>query len=356
LTTFSHRAVTKEDKIRADAAANAELHEQIARGRQMLATSTMVPHPHDRNDRVAVSDLISLLWRPEIEVRRAAALGLAGGDGKRPYEPQYGHFATSFLRYVAQHSPHGRPPTSAIGRHSVVVAALRSMLEQSNNDICAMSNMHYSFLSNSLYLALLSTCRDVIEGVRRVCDGALHAEVCHLLWSLAQVRAARRLNPQDADALTTLAGQALAAMPADEIYEFWRWLSHHNRARRRAVAPTLRHLHDPKSVPHLLHALAGQPVDIAQPLVSCLGRIGDVNALPALADLANSRHRSVRNEAQNAVAAIRRANAGHPSRTLLRPIRTKHEDPSLLLRSVDTSGNRHQTDQLLRPMAAEENA
>jgi hypothetical protein len=327
---------------------DAGIAEQIARGREALAAypgSTTAPgRPRDRR---AIASLLTLLWHHDTDVRRAAALALPGGDRWRPYQPQYGHFAAAFLRYLGQHSPDGRPETEA-ARYDAVVAALRSMLEQSNRDIRAMSNMHYSFLSSALYLALLFTCRDVTESARRLCDGALHAEICHLLGSLTHTGVARRLNAQDAESLASSAGQALAAMPADEIPEFWCWLSHHARARRRAVAPTLHHLMDTNAVPHLLRALAGQPPDVLQPLIGCLGRIGHPDALPALQPFTRSRRRALRGEALAAIELIRRTGAAHPSRTLLRPIQDSPTDNLLLLRPADGHGD-PQPDQLLRP-------
>jgi hypothetical protein len=335
------------------------LHEQIALGRDALAAHERPMAHRDRHqERLAIHRLYALLWHQDGEIRRAAALALPGGDRRRTYKPQYGHFAASFLRYVAHHSPPGRPPATHAARHAVVVAALRSMLEQSSNDIRGMSNMHYSFLSSALYLALLSTCRDVTESVRRVRDGALHAELCRLLWSLAQSSVVRRLNPQDTEALTHSVGQALAAMPADELTELWRWLTHHSRPRRRAVAPILNHLSDTQAVPHLLRALTGQPADIARMLACCLGRMGQPDALPALTHLTRSRHRALRSEAQAAIEAIRRANAAHPSRTLLRPIDIDGlpEDRVSLLHITDAAAETQRRDELLRPTSNADDA
>jgi HEAT repeat protein len=345
-------ACARIDQDQASLPTEAGIAQRIASGRAALADQTGLRSP-DRRQRNhhAIAGLFALLWHPELEVRRSAALALSGGDQRRPYQPQFGHFATAFLRYLTQHSPHGDPATEP-ARRAAVIAALRNMLEQSSRDIHAMGNMHYSFLSSALYLALLFTCRDAVECARRLCDGALHPEICRLLGSLSHDAVSRRLNARDAEALTASAGQALAAMPADDITEFWRWLTHPIRARRRAVAPTLSYFTDPGAVPHLLHALPQQPPDIVQPLIACLGRMGDQNALPALLPFTRSRRRAVRGEALAAIANIRRSGAAHPASTLLRAAHHTPGEDRLLLRTVDGEAD-PQPAQLLRPSPQE---
>jgi len=325
-------------------------HDLIAQGRHALAERQCVLPPRQRcADQAAVSNLLALLWHPDERIRRSAVLALPGGDRTHVYEPLYGYFASSFLRYLGQHSPADRPPPNVAARHLAVVEALREMLKQSCSDICAMSSMHYSFLSSALYLALLSTCRDVTQSVRRLRDCAAHPELCTLLWSLTQRRVVRCLNAKDVAALTNLVGQALAAMPADEITDFWRCLTHQARARRRAVAPTLRHLKDGRAVPHLLQALSGQPIDVAQSVITCLGRLGDPIALPALLKVTtSSEHRTLRAEARIAVDAIGRTSDARSGRILLRPVGNRTEDPTLLLRSIACRHSEYPADQLLR--------
>src|SRR5207253_11000900 len=106
-------------------------------------------------------------------------------------------------------------------------------------------------------LALLSTCRDATEAVRRLRAAAAHPELCRLLGGLARPDVARRLNGQDSECLAQTARRALAALPPDDIPEFWRTLTHHPTAHRHTVAPVLTHISDRRAVPHLVQALAG---------------------------------------------------------------------------------------------------
>jgi hypothetical protein len=345
MTAISNAASTEWTTPESTSAA--AIAEQLAAGRAALAASSDPSLAASWRENRAITRLFALLWHRDGDIRRIAALALPGGDRMHAYQPQYGHFAAAFLRYIAQHSAERSPDGAA--NYQIVVAALRSMLQQSSSDIRAMSNMHYSFLSSALYLALLSTCRDVTESARRIRDGALHRELCRLLGVLAHSHVTRRLNAADAEALAASAGQALAAMPADEIPEFWHCLTHHARPRRRAVAPALRHIRDRKAVPYLIHALTGQPTDIAQSLIACLGQIGAPDALPALAHLARGRHRLLRNEAQSAIEAIRRATAVQPSQTLLRPAQEEPARNLFLLRTVDLNTQRN-IEELVRPV------
>lgn len=275
------------------------------------AASVNVPDDDD------VSRLLARLWHGNLEIRQAAAAALPTVDGSAAPTSGCGYFGSAFLRGLDNGA---ESPESDSGRFEAVVDALRGVLRQSVSELRAMSNMSYSFLSSALYLAVLGTCHDALCAVRRLRAAAAHPELCALLRSLAAADVTRRVNAHDADLLARIAGRALAALPPDEIPEFWRELTHPSPARRRTVVAALALLDDPRAVPHLLRSLPGQQPPVAERIVVCLGRLGDPGALPALKGLLRSRHRGLRQQARAAIAAIERANAGTPARTLLRPV------------------------------------
>lgn len=298
-----------------------------------------------------VFDLLGLLWHADPSVRRRAALALAGGNGAGAYSPRYGHFANTLQRRMP-----GRPgeaPHDFLSRYTHTVHALQVMLAQSAADLRGMSSMHYSFLSGSLYLAVLASCRDAVESARRLRAVCAQAELCRLLWDLTQSSVIRRLNPQDVQALAQGVGRALAALPPDEITALWHGLSHNSRARRHAYLPALSQICDARAVPHLLAALPGQRAEITLTLVNGLGRLGDSRALPALRILTRSRDQAIQSSAQNAITGIERAMKAHPEHTLLRAVHLP-DDPALnLLRSVPPLPDEQQAAQLLRPAQTE---
>jgi hypothetical protein len=211
-----------------------------------------------------------------------------------------------------------------------------------------MSNMSYSFLSSALYLALFATCRDTLEAVRRLRASAAHAELCRLLWNLSRLSLSTRINGTDVEALAQMAARALVALPPDEVPELWRSLIHPSPPRRMAVAPVLGHLQDRRAVPYLTGSLADQPPNLAQPLIAALRRLEDLRAVPALVEVARV-NRPLRGAARAAIAAIERANADSPPRTLLRPADTRAGIPTeQMLRAVPHAGAADSPDLLLR--------
>jgi hypothetical protein len=323
----------------------------VIEGRSALAdTRRTAPHTllHENGP---VAGLLALLWHDDRALRHAAALALAGGDRENAYRPCYGHFVGSLLRSLLHADI---PPDTAQARHLAVAETLRTLLAQNADAIRGMSNMNYSFLSSALYLALFSTCRDGVEAVRRLRVAAAHAELCRLLWTLWLANRTGRLNSQDVDALRQMTGRALAALPPDQIPEFWSMLRHRSLSRRQAVAFALSQFADTRAIPYLADALPGQPSDITEGIILCLGRFGDATALPTLANQLTNRNRQVRRQAQAAIAAIERV-LGHQARTLLRPVLAPNgEEPSTLLRALPTVGPADPPEQLLRALPNQE--
>jgi len=151
------------------------------------------------------------------------------------------------------------------------------------------------------------------------------------------------LNPADTLLLVDNAGLALAFLPPDKIPAFWEALSHANPTRRSAVSPALRHLTDPRAVRYLLEALPLQQPEVAEPILVCIGRLGDPLALPLLREYCQSSNRLLSKAARTAIAAIQGASKFQPVRTLLRP---STPDPQELLRSLGASSE--DTGSLLR--------
>ena len=290
------------------------------------------------------AELLALLWHEEREVRQAAVRALPGGDREHDYSTHYGYFAEAFLRELT--ARRSQKPAQPEESYRVVAAVLSDLIGRSTRDIRAMSGMHYSFLSSALYLALFATCRDALLAAMRLRSGEVHEALCDLLWNLSAVAGVGRLNPQDTLLLMNSAGQALAAMPPDEIPAFWAALSHPHATRRNAVSPALPHLSDRRAVPYLLEALPLQKPDVAERVIVALGRLADVSALPLLAEFGRNANRVLSRAAKAAAAAILRAQQQHPVQTLLRPAAP---DPRELLRSVGTR-EAMETDTLLHPM------
>ncbi|MCW3054053.1 MAG: hypothetical protein JWN14_3223 [Chthonomonadales bacterium] len=310
----------------------AEGREALAQGRGDLAVLAGSP----------VETLLMLLWHDTQDVRQAAARALPGGDRDHYHESDYGYFTEAFLRELTTRNC--AVPLHPAERYGAAGEVLRDLIGQCTRDIRAMSGMHYSFLSSALYLTLFATCRDALLAAKRLRSSEVQEALCGLLWNLAAVTGTGRLNPTDTLLLMDNAGLALAFLPPDEIPAFWEALSHTNPTRRSAVSPALRHLADPRAVRHLLEALPLQQPEIAEPIVVCLGRLGDPLALPLLREYSQSSNRLLSRAARTAIDAIQRASKLQPVRTLLRP---SMPDAQELLRSIGTDPE--DTDALLRP-------
>ncbi len=298
-------------------------HSVVAMGRGALAR-------RERFDVAApgVSGLLALLWHGSPDVRRQAALGLCGGTHGESYTPCYGHFAANFLRELERHCP--RAPVQAQSRYEAVGVALCRLLEQNAGEIRAMGNMHYSFLGSALYLALFATCRDTVEAIRRLRVIGAQGALSSLLWQLAHVRRAVRINASDVDFLTQTVGRALASFPPDAIPDYWRTLTYAAPHHRASVTPALPFFTDARAVPYLIAALAAPTPRCALPIVAALTRLADPRALPTLAPLLAHRKRALRHQARAAIAAIRRAEADRPSQTLLRSVVCQNDEGDLL--------------------------
>ncbi|HLI49188.1 MAG TPA: HEAT repeat domain-containing protein [Chthonomonas sp.] len=326
--------------------------QEIAQGRSVLANASPARLRAELyHAKGSLNRLLVLLWHKDERVRTAAALALSGGDGHRAYIPRNGHFAGALLRRLAGQDIASTPHE----RLEQVSQALYTLLEQSANDLRGMANMHYSFLSSALYLALLGTCRDTMASVRRLRAAAAHKGLCRLLYELKQPSVMRRLNAQDAAALAHEAALALAAMPPQELSGFWHGLMHGDRRRRLAYAEALWAFSDRRVVPYLLQALEGQHPDIAIYLVRCLARLGDPQALSALERLASARHRALRQEAAAAMNQILQGLERRPSRLLLRPATPPDFERQLLRPLKERGETLLEPEELLRSHPQEAN-
>lgn len=300
-------------------------------GRGLLASVPALAEETLLREGGEVSHLLTLLWHKEGAIQRAAALALPGGDLANAYTPAYGYFASQFLRGLMQAAP---PPTNFRERYEAVMQSLRGLLAQTICDIRAMSNMNYSFLSSALYLALLTTCHDALEAIRRLRVAGAHPELCRLLGDLARPDISRRLNSMDNERLAQAARNAFSALPPDHLGEFWHALAHPTRASHNQLVALLFCIVDRRATPHLVGLLA-HPSPMTDCIIFCLARLGDARALPALRELGQGRNRSLRQPAIAAIAAIERANAAAPSRTLLRAVaQLPAEEATTLLRPL----------------------
>ncbi|CCW35501.1 HEAT repeat domain-containing protein [Chthonomonas calidirosea] len=327
------------------------LAQEIANGRSVLANASPARLRAELyHAKGSLNRLLILLWHKDERVRTAAALALSGGDGHRAYIPRNGHFAGALLRRLTGQNIAPTPQE----RLEQVAQALHDLLEQSANDLRGMANMHYSFLSCALYLALLGTCRDTMASVRRLRVATAHKGLCRLLYELKQPSVMRRLNAQDAAALANEAALALAAMPPQELPGFWHGLMQGEKRRRLAYAEALSAFSDRRAVPYLLQTLEGAHLDIVIPLVRCLARLGDPQALPALERLAQGRNRALRQEAAAAMGQILRGLEKRPSRLLLRPAAPPDFERQLLRPLKERRETLLEPEELLRSHPQEE--
>ena len=297
--------------------------------------------PHRSKDATV---MLSLLWHKQSVVRYSASLALSGGDGDNFYSPRYGNFAASLLRHL--HGSDRSYSDSIEEQRARVETALQNLLEQVSSDIRGMGNMHYSFLGGSLYLALLGTCRDAVESVRRLQLSSAHEGLCSILWTLYQRNVARRLDHKDLEYLVQSIGYALSTLPPGEIEVYWNGLSYAEHARRRALIKVLPWLESPQSLPYILKALPDQPVYVSLQIIASLGRLGDIRAMPALIALSENKSRQIRQGAQISVSHILKANRVGPAATLLRPAFDDNDGDKSLLRPP--IANHHNMQDLLR--------
>lgn len=181
-----------------------------------------------------------------------------------------------------------------------------------------------------------------------------HKGLCRLLYELKQPSVMRRLNAQDAAALANEAALALAAMPPQELPGFWHGLMQGEKRRRLAYAEALSAFSDRRAVPYLLQTLEGAHLDIVIPLVRCLARLGDPQALPALERLAQGRNRALRQEAAAAMGQILRGLEKRPSRLLLRPAAPPDFERQLLRPLKERRETLLEPEELLRSHPQEE--
>ncbi len=306
-----------------------EVWQVIARGRGELERGLRPGSSASEYEQVV--RLLELLWHPSKKIQRAAALALPGGSCKTHYTPHYGHFAMALLQTVRGDAACAQNRLACVQR---VETALEQMLQKNTADLRSMSSMHYSFLSNSLYLALLATCRDIVESIRRLQVQQAQAVLCDLLHVLVRPHPFSRINSADAAALSRAVSRAFASMRPEATPQLFADLIHADPLRRRASAAVLECITDVRAVPFLLQAL--QHIDVSQssPLIACLGRLGDDRALPALAGLTASRHLKIRRASQAALQSIQRSRHGLPSAVLLRPVRLLPEQMRGLLRPI----------------------
>lgn len=303
------------------------IKQEIAQARNILHLRSRISSVEEHSP---LGILLLHLWHEDKEIREVSALSLAGGTANEIYKPHYGHFATQLLTTLRQEYP--AKPENADEAYTKLGTTLKLLLSRTVIDLKGLSNMHFSFLSGSLYLALLANCRDQIESIRRLGIHSAHYELCELLQTLQSVNLTARLNVQDANVIQKLAAQALASFHPTHTPHLWNLMKSSVKQDQKAVQPVLNALHHPKATLHILDAMTLFSGQQKVRMLTCLGRIGSEDALPTLTCLINTKNRAVRSAAKSAVHKIIRKNQTSPNQSLLRPFSNSKEEVVSLLR------------------------
>ena len=303
------------------------IKQQIAEARTLLQQRTRICNVEEHS---SLGILLMHLWHEDKEIREVSALSIAGGTANEMYKPHYGHFGTQLLTTLKQEYPD--KPGDVNEAYSNVGNILKLLLYRTVIDLKGLSNMHFSFLSGSLYLALLANCRDQIESTRRLGIHSAHYELCDLLLTLQSVNLTARLNVQDANVIQRLAAHALASFDPSHTPRLWNLMKSSAARDQKAVQPVLEALHHPRASTHILDAMTLITGQQKIKMLTCLGRIGSEDALPTLNCLTTTKNRAVRSAAKSAVHNIISKNKVSPHHTLLRPNTIIKDETTSLLR------------------------
>ncbi len=276
------------------------------------------------------------LWSSDSNVSNCTALELAYGDRTSPIMPRYGAFAPMLVRNLQKANP--VMPTDLPTALLAVHHCLRDMLRHQCQELRGMANMNYSFLSGSLYLNVLSTCRDIIKSIARLKAHEAHQELFSFITTLMEPAVIARVNKEDSRHLTAMAAHALANMPAHKnsvLADKSQW---DTPAQQACIIAVLVAISSREAIPvalELLHHHRQPRVQAAA--ADAVGRMGTISELSDLMTARKAQSRQVRLAATMAMNRIKYRQSNGIGRHLLRPATTDFIEPNEMLHSIQTS-------------------
>lgn len=201
-----------------------------------------------------------------------------------------------------------------------------------------------------------------LRPVRRLRLGALTGEVCATLYDFHRGLWKPFLTKPQTYALRVALARTIAALPPDEMQDFWNRLRNPDPMVRGAMLLGLEFLRSAHAVPHLLHGLeTSQDHALRAAIVDCLEQISDPRSISPLTRLARETALSdwtLSRHIGRVLRVIEWQNRGEAQRTLLRSVETPEDHGTLLRPASDASAamqKRHASENglLLRPAEKE---
>jgi hypothetical protein len=197
-------------------------------------------------------------------------------------------------------------------------------------------------------------------GLRPVCKlraGALTPLVCSLLYDFQRGIWVPHLTKPQRWKIQIALAQTVAALPPDQMQDFWTYLQSKDPLTRQAMLLGLEFLRSAHALPHLLNGLQiSQDHAVRAAIVNCLEQIADPHALPTLAQLRRETAHSdwtLSRQIARAMRVIEHQNRGQQHRTLLRPTERPDKEENALLRPVRPSSAEQESAWLVRPVETE---
>jgi hypothetical protein len=265
--------------------------------------------------------LLQDLWGSSLSVGlQAARLFYAPDAGELPLPDVEEELTTTFWRLLTSHCP--QRPESDAEAYQAILRVVGKILHSVREAPTA------PFVEDLLSVAL--------RPVRKLQAGVLTPEICAALYDFDRGLWTPHLTKPQLFTIEMALAETIAALPPDEMEDFWENLQSPKPGLRQAMRLGLTFLRSAHAVPHLLRGLqALTDHETRAAIVDCLEEISDPRALEVL-------HRLRRETAQSdwtlsrhlarAIRVIERQNRGNQHRTLLRPTQPPANPEETLLR------------------------
>ncbi len=274
---------------------------------------------------------IAALWGDDTASCQRTALSLAYEERSYRDVPHYGAFAPVLVRHLRLQYPVMPPDTSTALK--AVKQCLSEMLRHQCHDLRGMANMNYSFLSGSLYLNVLGTCRDIIHAIVRLHVHEAQQELFNFLVTLMEPAVMARVNKEDGHHLTTLAANALASLPARNVVVLTDRTQWDTPSQQACLIAVLMAIGNHEAIPCVLQLLHHhESPRIKAAAADTLGRIGTHREYDDLLNARQSQSRQVRMAARAAIQRIRFRQSYCAYRHLLRPAAAQGQSAHEMLR------------------------
>ncbi len=279
------------------------------------------------------ASVIAALWSDDVALRSRSVVSLAYGNLPGDTSPRYSTFGPMFVRYL--HKGHPKMPDDISSATLVVRNCLRDMLKHQCLELRGMANMNYSFLSGSLYLNVLSTCRDIIHSIARMEAHEAQQELFTFITTLMEPAVAARVNKEDARHLTSLASSALAGMSGANnavLADTSQWYSPAQQACLVSVLIAMSNRRAAPFAAKLLRCHSHPKVRYAA--ADALGRIGTTDEITDLLLATKDQCRPIRVAARLAIQRIKFRHTRGVAQHLLRPAVRSNDEPLDMLRPL----------------------